>query len=433
MAFQKATKQKAKGRFALFGPAGSGKSYSSLALGAYIAKQAGGKMAAIDTERGSLSKYADLFDFDVMELETFAPQEYTKAIREASAAGYSVLVIDSLSHAWMGKGGALEQVDNAAKRQRQGGGGNSFTAWKDITPIQNEMVDTILGAPMHVIVTMRTKTEYVLETVNGKQVPRKIGLQPVQRDGMEYEFDVVGDMDADNNLLVTKSRCPAVAGKVFGKPGEDLGGMLWKWLTTGAERKPEAPKATEPEADDPLPPAHPLRDYEGFERAARDAALGRGITPAEFEANWPAMLKKMGGGETLPVALRDRVVAGIAAGKSDHWKTPPAPQPAPDDAAQPPAADEPDASTPGEPPEMTAATLAVMSERDFATLIYAAADDAALAEPQVKHGLMKFANGKGKSVKSLTGPDKLELFKAVEARAFDWTTGQVREPAAAGA
>lgn len=226
--FQKATKRQARLRLALIGPAGSGKTYTALS----IARHLGAPVALVDTEHGSASKYADLFDFDTLELESFHPQKYIEAIRAAEAGGYAVLILDSLSHAWMGKDGALELVDRAAKRSQSQ---NTFAAWRDVTPLHHQLVDTILGARLHIIATMRTKTEYVQEKDDrGKTVIRKIGLQPVQRDGLEYEFDVVADLDQDNSLIIGKTRCPALHGKLFSRAGQNIAGILVAWLTDGA-------------------------------------------------------------------------------------------------------------------------------------------------------------------------------------------------------
>jgi len=232
MKFQKATRTKAKARVALIGPSGSGKTMTALfiALG-LVGKE--GRIAVLDSERGSASKYAgdpDIPEFDTCELSSFSPLTYVEAIREAIKARYDVLIIDSLSHAWMGKDGALEQVDRAAKRSKSG---NSFMAWREVTPLHNELVEALVQTPMHLIVTMRSKTEYVIEEVDGKKVPRKIGMAPVQRDGVEYEFDLVGDLDADNTLLVSKTRCRELAGAVVRKPTIELGQQLAAWLQQG--------------------------------------------------------------------------------------------------------------------------------------------------------------------------------------------------------
>lgn len=226
--FKKATKKTARARVALSGPAGSGKTYTSLA----IATNLGSRVAVIDTEHGSASKYAGIFDFEVLELESFSPETYVQAIEAAEEQGFDVIVIDSLSHAWMGKDGALEQVDRAAKKSSSG---NSYTAWRDITPKHNALVEAMLACKAHLVVTMRTKTEYVLEENDkGKKVPKKVGLQPVQRDGLEYEFDVTGDLDLENNLFIGKTRCPELKGKMFTRAGADVADALKAWLSDGS-------------------------------------------------------------------------------------------------------------------------------------------------------------------------------------------------------
>lgn len=228
--FAKATRRKAKARVALVGPSGSGKTYTALVIARGLVGPEG-RIAVIDTERASASKYAgDVTDFDALDLDHHSPKEYVEAIQDAAREGYDCLVIDSLSHAWSGRGGALEQVDQAAKRSQ----GNSYVAWRDVTPQHNALVDAILSFPGHVVVTMRAKTEYVLEEgKNGKKTPRKVGMAPIQRDGMEYEFDVVADLDLDHNMIVSKSRCSALADAVVTKPDAKVAGVLRTWLDQG--------------------------------------------------------------------------------------------------------------------------------------------------------------------------------------------------------
>ena len=233
--FKQATRKQSKLRMTIDGPAGAGKSYTALRFAHQLAN--GGKVAAIDTERGSLSKYAGdapdgvPFEFDVLELAQFSPEKYTEAIVAAGKAGYAVLVIDSLSHAWEGTGGALEI------KERQGG--NQYTAWRAVTPIHNRMVDAILQSPCHVIATMRSRMEFVQETdANGRVSVKKLGLAPIQRPGMEYEFDLVCDMDYAHILTVSKSRCSAVADLKMEKPGAEFMRPVMEWLSTGAAARP---------------------------------------------------------------------------------------------------------------------------------------------------------------------------------------------------
>lgn len=240
---KKATKTQSRLRLALIGPSGSGKTYTALAIATSLKKP----VCVIDTERGSASKYAHLFEFDVVDdLDAFSPEAYVSVIDECCRRGYGCIIIDSLSHAWMGKGGALEQVDKAAKRAS----GNSFAAWRDVTPMHNRLVDSMISASAHVIATMRTKVDWVIEEDSrGKKVPKKIGLAPVQRDGLDYEFDVVGDMTLENEMIIGKTRCPALAGQVFPKPGQNVADILNEWLTTGAPMPVAVPPPVAPPVD----------------------------------------------------------------------------------------------------------------------------------------------------------------------------------------
>lgn len=245
MMFQKAVKTEAKLRLAIAGPSGSGKTYTALAIGSALAN--GGRVAVLDTEHGSASKYADLFDFDVLnESAPFHPDKVTAAINDAANSGYTVLILDSMSHFWNGPGGMTDIVEDISRRMRTP---NSFAAWKDGTPIQQRMIEAIVAAPLHIIATMRSKQEYVLVERNGKQVPQKVGMAPIQRDGFEYEFDVFMDMDNENTGLIAKTRCPALTNGVFKKPGRDVADILAAWLH--GQPAPERP------APKPAPQAQP--------------------------------------------------------------------------------------------------------------------------------------------------------------------------------
>lgn len=284
--FTPAKRDQLKLRMALCGPSGSGKSYSALRFAFAL----GAKVAAIDTEHRALSKYQGLnpdgvqWNFDVLELAHYAPTNYTAAIKEAGRLGYDVIIVDSLSHAWEGAGGALDQIDKK--------GGNKFTAWKDVTPQHRGMVDAILGAPLHVIATMRTKTEYVLETnEKGKTVPVKIGTQPVQRVGMEYEFDVVADMDLSHVLTVSKTRCPAIDQEVVSQPSAHWLAPVVEWLGAGS---PVAPASKPDQASKPEPtkePEPPQPTTATAEQVAQikglvQRAMAAGLTKEEFVADW---------------------------------------------------------------------------------------------------------------------------------------------------
>ncbi len=234
MQFKRAVKSKAKARIGLVGPSGSGKTYTALLL----ASSLGQRIAVIDTEYGSASKYADEFEFDTLELSDFHPRNYIDGIKAAGAAGYDVLIIDSLSHAWAGPGGALELADRTAAKYS----GNRFAAWRDVTPLHNQLIEAMLSSPCHLIATMRSKMEYIqTQDDRGKTVIRKVGMAPIQREGMEYEFDVVGDIDIDHNLIITKTRCKELDGLVINKPGPELAEEIKAWLSDGEEQTEQKP------------------------------------------------------------------------------------------------------------------------------------------------------------------------------------------------
>lgn len=293
--FTKAVKERAKLRLALIAPPGCGKTYSALAVATSLTP---GKVALIDTEHGSAAKYADLFEFDSLELRDFDPENYVAAIQAAERAGYHTVVIDSLSHAWAGKGGALELVDRAAAKSKSG---SSFHAWKDVTPKHQALIEAILQSGCHVIATMRSKVEHVYE--NGKV--KKVGLQPVQREGMEYEFDLVGDLDQDHKLVITKSRISALSGQVIAKPGAQLAADLRGWLTGAEPRKREETPA--PASSPPSPVGQP-----GKITAAQLAEI-KTLAMAWMKIHGPNPPTKDGAAQAWQSMLRGKYGVGTAA------------------------------------------------------------------------------------------------------------------------
>ncbi|MFB7162287.1 ATP-binding protein [Streptomyces sp. NPDC056242] len=231
LAFSPATREKIKARLALMGVSGAGKTWTGL----QITRGFDERFAVIDTERGSASKYAGIHgvQFDTLQLRRFDPRQLIKALAAAAAAGYGAVLIDSLTHFWNGADGTLEQVDRAAKK---GYSGNTFAGWSEGTPLQNAMVDALLSYPGHIVATMRARTEWSLETnERGKREPVRLGTRPEQRKGVEYEFDVVGQMDTDNTLTIIKSRCPDLHNAVIEKPdGRAIAATMLGWLNDGA-------------------------------------------------------------------------------------------------------------------------------------------------------------------------------------------------------
>ena len=238
LGFQKAQRIVKKARIGLCGAAGSGKTLTALK----IASGLGPRVALVDTENNSSVLYADRIDFDVLNIEPpFEINKYISAIHQAEAAGYDVLILDSISHAWAGEGGILDTQGKMAD-----GGMNSFTAWRKLTPQHNAFIEAMIRSKVHLIATMRSKMDYVVETnEKGKSVPKKVGLAPVQREGMDYEFDIVFDLDLGHNAQSSKDRSSLFDGRLVSKPDEKIGKQILEWLDRG--QQPVATLTTSPE------------------------------------------------------------------------------------------------------------------------------------------------------------------------------------------
>ena len=232
----KAQRSKSKLRLGISGSAGSGKTYSALKI-AYGLTHDWSKIAVIDTERGSADLYSNLGEYLTGQINApYTPQKYIDAIHECEESGVECIIIDSLSHCWNAEGGMLDEQNILTKKS-----GNSYTAWRDITPLHDKLVDTILTSKCHIIATLRSKTEYVLETNSkGKQVPKKVGMKRIFRQGIDYEFTVCFELDNEHNAIATKDRTTLFTGLTF-VPDEKIGEQLAEWLEDAAE----IPKCTD--------------------------------------------------------------------------------------------------------------------------------------------------------------------------------------------
>lgn len=227
MAFERAQKKNAKLRLAISGVSGGGKTFSALQL----AKEFGKKIAVIDSERGSASLYADVFEFDVSEMEGASLTAYREKIQEAAEAGYEVLVIDSYSHSWLD---VLDKIDKA--------GGWKSKVGQSVSPETARLVQAVLTYPGHVIATFRSKMEYNYDKDDktGKGTVRKIGLAPVARPDTEYEFTVWLEVTREGALTVSKTRCSALNEPVYNRDTDipKIAKTLKAWLNSGKELTP---------------------------------------------------------------------------------------------------------------------------------------------------------------------------------------------------
>jgi len=228
MQLRQAKRNVARIKLAIQGPSGSGKTFSSLLLASGLIPE-WKKIAVIDTENHSADLYADLGDYNVLSLsEPFSPERYIEAIEICEKAGMDVIIIDSISHEWEGAGGILDVHGNMT--------GNSFTNWSKLTPRHNAFIQKLLQSPCHIVGTIRTKQDYVLSEKNGKMVPEKVGLKGVSRDGVDYEFTLVFDLDIKHYATASKDRTGLFADKPQFKITSGTGKKIIDWCMLDRSR-----------------------------------------------------------------------------------------------------------------------------------------------------------------------------------------------------
>lgn len=335
MQIRKAERRKAKLRLGISALSGGGKTKSSLLIAAGIVGPKG-RVGMVDTENGSGDLFANDKDvvaalpqgYDIINISApFDPAKYIEAIGEFENQKYDLIITDSLSHAWAGVGGSLDKQGKEADKT-----GNSYTAWRKITPQHNALIEKIIQSPSHIIVTLRAKTDYVQEkNDHGKTVVRKVGLAPIMRDGIEYEFTVFGEMDQAHNFQASKDRT-GLFGDQFFVPSKKTGEMLLAWLNSGAEALP-VPTKTEAMLGDEIPDfdkkpeAKAPQEVPLTEQAKTYAELIKGalfIGELDNEVLTHAPLMGVLGKE-LP-AWRDRLLALIEQKRGEFVEAPPAPK-----------------------------------------------------------------------------------------------------------
>lgn len=224
---RKATRKKAKIRLGLSAVSGGGKTMSAILIAKGMVKGDLSKVALIDTENGSGDLYAHLGDYNVLPIEApYTPEKYISAIKECENAGMEVIIVDSITHEWNGKGGILE-IHNSMT-------GNSFTNWATLTPRHQAFIDSILQSKCHVITTVRRKQDYEMsKDQNGKVKVEKAGLKEETREGFEYELTANLELDIKHNAIALKDRTGLFMDKPQFVPSEETGAMLLEWCDNG--------------------------------------------------------------------------------------------------------------------------------------------------------------------------------------------------------
>jgi len=227
MQLRKATRKKAKIRLGLSAVSGGGKTYSAILIAKGLCGDLS-KVCIIDTENGSADLYAHLGDYNVLPLTPpFTPERYIEAIKAAEKAGMEVIIVDSISHEWEGKGGCLEIVESL---------GGKYQDWAKVTPRHTAFIQAMLHSPAHIITTVRRKQDYEMtKDGSGKLKVEKAGLKEVTRDGWEYEVTTNLNLDSRHNATASKDRTGLFMDKPEFVPSEETGKMIAKWCDEGIE------------------------------------------------------------------------------------------------------------------------------------------------------------------------------------------------------
>jgi hypothetical protein len=227
MELRRATRKKAKIRLGLSAVSGGGKTYSAILIAKGLCGDLS-KVAIIDTENGSADLYAHLGEYNVLRLAPpFSPERYMEAIKTCEKAGVEVIIIDSISHEWNGKGGCLEIVESL---------GGKYQDWAKVTPRHQGFIDAILHSSCHVITTVRRKQEYEMTKDSfGKIKVEKGGLGEVTREGFEYELTANLEIDSRHNATASKDRTNLFMGKPAFVPSEETGKIISDWCEQGEE------------------------------------------------------------------------------------------------------------------------------------------------------------------------------------------------------
>lgn len=231
MELKKAQKQKVKIKVGLQGSAGSGKTYSALLIAKGMVGGDMSKIALIDTENGSASLYTDIFgEFLTLDFKApYSPERCIEAINLCSKhEGIEVIIFDSISHEWMGNGGVIDLVDQM--------GGSGMMKWAKMTPRHNRFIDAMLQVDTHMICTMRSKQDYVItQNEKGQQIPEKVGMKAVTRDGVDYEFTLNFDIDQSNFAKASKDRTSMFKRNPEAIITEDTGKQILDWCNSGVD------------------------------------------------------------------------------------------------------------------------------------------------------------------------------------------------------
>ena len=231
---RKAVREKVFPKIALTAPSGGGKTYSALRLATGMIEEMGGdkKILLANTESSRGLYYSDCFEYDIVDIEPpHEPEKYVDLINFAVESGYGVLIIDSSSHEWEGKGGCLELQQKA---------GGTYQSWAKVTPRHQRFINAVADSPITIIATMRGKDQYEMtKDDRGKASVQKLGVGAKQREGFEYEFTCTFLIDQKTNCAeVTKDNTHLFEHEGPKLLTEEDGKRIMRWANSGTGYTP---------------------------------------------------------------------------------------------------------------------------------------------------------------------------------------------------
>lgn len=245
MAILRAEDRKQKVRYRqlvmfLWGLPWSGKTYSAIQIAIGLAqllkkgngKPGDGRVLVIDSEE-SATDYDHLLTFDLLPLSApYTPERFIQAIYEAQGAGYSAIVLDSISSEWNESGGILREIDKMKESTRT-------NPWSVMTPRHEKLLETMNRCGIPIICTAKSSiktgiNEQVDDRGNKRAVPVKIGERPVFRPEDEYQFKIIAQMsERDNGRVLQfngKCRVHDLYRQEFVNPGLEVAQILAAWI-----------------------------------------------------------------------------------------------------------------------------------------------------------------------------------------------------------
>lgn len=288
-----ATRQRIPVLCSLYGPAGSGKSFSALRIATGIQRVTGGDIYAIDTESRRMLHYADRFRFRHVEFRPpHGPADYLAALQHCIAKKATIVIIDSASHMHEGEGGTLEAHAAETKRLAQAWGVKEdvakISAWNKPKQELRRFINALLQTDVNTIMCFRAKQKLLIK--KGEQ-PQSKGYMPIAAEELAFEMTINAllypgasgvptwhsDEIGEREMIKLPGQFHSLAKETAGRQlDEDFGEALAKWAAGGEVTRAAEVRSAIRAAETPA-------DLEVIAKQIAEAKEKRTISPAEYK------------------------------------------------------------------------------------------------------------------------------------------------------